>query len=718
MLLVGCIPNSPYPESESRKNIFFGAFSEPPKHMDPATAYSSDEYQFICQIYEPPLQYHFLKRPYTLIPLTAVDIPRPQKKTVTTKDGKKVTRIVYEIRIRPGIYYADHPCFDKRNFHLTEKDVEGISSPFELPHKKTRELVAADYVYQIKRLADPRTQCPILSTMENYIVGLSEYSKQLVEDLEKERKRRQEAAGPFYNQEQDELEHPIVLDLEAHPLPGVEVVDRYTYRIILSRPFPQIKYWLAMPFFSPMPKEAIEFYAQGPLKKKNITIDRFPVGTGPFYMSKFVPEQEIVLKRNPRFHEEYYPSEGAPGDEEAGLLADRGRRLPFLDGAVYKLEKETIPYWNKFLQGYYDTSGIPSDSFEQAVQITPGTGVRLTPFLRRKGIRLLTSRQTTIYYLGFNMLDPVVGNGSKKHPLSDEQKEKNRKLRLAINIAIDYGEYIQIFMNGRGEEAQGPLPPGIFGYEEGKAGINPYVFDWDPNLKAPVRKPIKEAKRLLAEAGYPGGRTPSGEQLTIYFDNMLTGPDAKARLDWFRKQFAKIGIRMESRSTDYNRFREKLLNGNFQMFPWGWGADYPDPQNFLFLLYGPNSKVLHHAENAANYQNDEFDALYVKMATMEDSPQRLKIIRKMLDIVRRDSPWVWGFVPVGYGLYHQWLFNAKVNSFANNRLKYRRIDPELRARLQREWNQPRIWPVVTFLAFLTMITLPVILNKRASRGKQ
>ena len=189
---------------------------------------------------------------------------------------------------------------------------------------------------------------------------------------------------------------------------------------------------------------------------KNLTLDWWPVGTGPYMLSENDPNRRMVLSRNPNFHGEAYPCEGEAGDRAAGLLEDCGKPLPFIDQAVFTREKEAIPYWNKFLQGYYDASGISSDSFDQAVRVNVGGDVALTDEMRDKGIRLLTSVKTSTYYLGFNLLDPVVGGLSPR----------STRLRQAISIAIDQEEYISIFANGRGIAAQGPLPPGIFGYEE------------------------------------------------------------------------------------------------------------------------------------------------------------------------------------------------------------------------------------------------------------
>ncbi|MBT8117359.1 MAG: ABC transporter substrate-binding protein, partial [Gammaproteobacteria bacterium] len=515
--------------------------------------------------------------------------------------------------------------------------------------------------------------------MSDYIVGLGDYAKMLNEVW-------QDAGG---------VQGATYLDLHAYPLSGVQEIDRYTYRIKLHGKYPQLLYWLAMPFFGPVPAEADAFYSRPGMKERNITLDWYPVGTGPYMLTVNNPNRQMVLERNPNFHGESYPSTGEPGDREAGLLNDAGRPLPFIDRIVFSLEKENIPYWNKFLQGYYDSSGISSDSFDQAVSIGAGGEVSLTDAMREQGIRLNTAVSTSIFYTGFNMLDPVVGGYS----------ERARKLRQAISIAIDFEENISIFQNGRGIPAQGPIPPGIFGYVEGDAGINPHVYDTTP--RGPRRKPIETARRLLAEAGYPQGRDiETGKPLVLYFDTASTGPDAKARLDWLTKQFAKLDLQLVIRGTEYNRFQDKMRKGTSQIFQWGWNADYPDPENFLFLLYGPNSKVSLNGENAANYRNDAFDRLFDRMKNMDNGPQRAELINEMIDIARHDAPWVWGIIPKQFSLHHSWYLNSKPNLMANNSLKYRRIDPAQRLARQAEWNRPVLWPVIALLLLVLLVILP------------
>ena len=716
--MAGCIPNNPYPASEQNQDILYSTFSIEPKHLDPGISYSSGEYRFIGQIYEPPLQYHYLKRPYELIPLTAESVPNPRyfdaDGTALSDDAtpEQVARAVYDIRIRPGIMYQPHPCFARDAqgnllYHaLTRGDVKGIREIRAFPQTGTRELIAADYVLEIKRMADPRTTCPILTTLENYILGMEEYATELRNALKAEREQRKAVAGATYNQADDERDNPIKLALDALPFPGVEVIDQYTYRITLKTKYPQIVYWLAMPFFAPIPQEALDFYEQGPLKELNITLDRFPIGTGPYRIDTLAFHKEIVLVRNENFRLERYPSEGEPGDTEAGLLADAGTALPLIPKAVYKLEKEPIPRWNKFLQGYYDSSAILEDTFDQAIRFAESGDPRTSDFLQAKNIVLRTNVRTSTWYIAFNMLDDVIGGYT----------EARQKLRQAISIALDYEEYVEIFANGRGVPSYSPIPPGIFGYEEGEVGINPYVFDWDDTQGA-VRKSLAEARRLLAEAGYAGGQDKDGNPLILYFDNYRTGPDAGSELNWKRKKLDAIGITMKVRTTDYNRFRDKVRKGNFQILNWGWNADYPDPENFLFLLYGPNSKAEFDGENAANYNSPEYNHLFEQMQNMENTPERLKIIREMKAILHRDAPWVFTYHPVSFGLYHEWLKNGKPNNMANNELKYWRLDGRLRDQRRAQWNRPVIWPVVAFVGLLVAGTIPAaIAIWRRERG--
>ena len=189
----------------------------------------------------------------------------------------------------------------------------------------------------------------------------------------------------------------------------MERVDAHTFRVTLNGSYPQFAYWLAMPFFAPVPWEADRFFAQQGMEAKNFTLDWWPIGTGPYMLTENNPNARMVLERNPNFRGEPYPSEGEPGDRAAGLLADAGKTMPFIDRVVFSREKEGIPYWNKFLQGYFDSSAIPADTFDQAVRVSVEGEAGLTPEMESRGINLRTSVDTTILYLGINWLDSTVG---------------------------------------------------------------------------------------------------------------------------------------------------------------------------------------------------------------------------------------------------------------------------------------------------------------------
>lgn len=697
ILLSGCgetVLNNPYPQSQSSEAILYDSFQERPKRLDPATSYSASEYQFIGNIYEPPLQYHYLKRPYKLVPLTAARMPdrnyydQNGKPLPASTEPEAVAWSEYVITIKPGILYQPHPALatddDGRYLYhqLDGKSLQHIYQLSDFEHSGTRELTADDYIYQIKRLANPLLHSPIAGLLGEHISGFAEFRAKILQKRE-----RGEAQG--------------WLDLRQLELAGVRKIDRYRYAIKIKNVYPQLKYWLAMPFFAPMPWEAEKFYAQEGMRERNVTLQWYPIGTGAYMLTENNPNLRIVLEKNPNFHGANYPLEGEPEDEMSGLLADAGKPLPFISKAVFSLEKESIPYWNKFLQGYYDTSGISSDSFDQAIQLSSQGESELTEDMREKNIGLVTAVATSIYYTGFNMLDPVVGGSS----------ERARLLRQAISIAIDQEEYISIFQNGRGLVAQGPIPPGILGHLEGEEGINPYTHEWHNG--EPRRKSIEYAKKLLEKANYKNGVDQlTGKTLVLYFDTLAVGPDSAARLNWMTKQFKKLNIDLVIRGTDYNRFQDKMRNGTAQIYQWGWNADYPDPENFMFLLYGPNGKVKHSGENASNYQNERFDQLFYQMKNMENGPKRMQIIREMVSILQHDAPWIWGFFPKGYSLYHAWYKNVKPNLIGHNTMMYKRIDASLRAQSREEWNQPVLWPLYVLILLLIVTVIPALVSYR------
>ena len=653
-LCLGACTNNPYPDADQYRKTYYSAYGEAPRTLDPAVAYNVSAHAIIGNVYETLLEYHYLLRPYTLIPGIAREIPRPEP----GEDGERV----YRFRLRPGLVYQEDDCF--------ELDGPGVRS---------REVTAADIAFELARLADPAVNSPVTDPFSN-ILGFREFRHRLQELRERE----------------PQLQHRPIREQYARAggIEGVRLRGDYELEIVLARPYPQILYWFAMPFTSPVPWEAVQYY-DGQHGRPRFA--DHPVGSGPYRLARYDKQFRIVLERNPEWygsrHPEWhapgavYPARGEAGDAERGLLDPQvvGRPLPFLERIELWREKESIPRFNKFLQGYYDAQGnIVKESFDKVIQ-----NDRLSPEMAARGIVLEKSVSPGVFYLGFNMTDPVVGAPAG---------ERGRKLRQAMSLAVDSGEWIRLFLNSRGVPAQSPLPPGIFGYEEGYR--NPYR-----------RVDLDRARHLLAEAGYPHGVDPAtGKPLRLTFDTYLLSSQQRLQDEYFVKSWRRIGIDVQVAGTTYNQFQQKVANGAYQIFQWGWQADYPDPENFLFLLTCDMRRSSGGGPNTSNFCDPRYDALFARMRVRENDQERLEVIRQMRRLLEEERPWIELFHREDYALYHGWLRQVKPFGMSYPMLKYRDIDVDLRARRRREWNRPVLWPAWALLGMAVALTLPGIVT--------
>lgn len=682
--------NSPYPVTQAQDNVLYTAFTQrSPKYLDPASSYSSDETPFTYSIYEPLYGYEYLQRPYQLTTRTAVEVVHPYyvddqgNRLPDDAPDTEVAQSIYDIPIKSGVLYQPHPAFAKDEtgeYIYYPIDPDTLKDKYAIPdfmHSGQRELTAHDYVYGFKRLASPRVISPIYAFFADHIVGLKDYGDQLRE------------LAPSM----DDAEW---LDLRDYDFEGVEAVDDQTLRIKVLGKYPQFSYWLAMTFTAPIPWEADRFYHQPNMAAHDLSLNTWPVGTGPYMMTESIRNRRHVLSRNPNFRGDPYPCHGEAGDEAAGLLVDCGQPTPFIDSVVFSLEKESVPLMGKFLQGYYDIPQVERGDYGVAMTVAAEDSPDKAALYKERNLTLRTLAESQLFYFGFNWLDPVVGGGD-----TPEQAEKNRYLRQAISIAFDWEQFVTIFQNDQGQVAHGPLPSGVRGHQALPEGHNPYVYELrDTHIQ---RKSLEEAKVLLAKAGYPDGRdSQTGAPLILYFDS-AGGMGSSAMLDWMRRQLQQLGIQLEVRATDYNRFQEKMQRGVAQMFMWGWVADYPDAENFLFLLYGPHARAKGGGENASNYQSAEFDALFEKMRYLDDGEEKDQLITQMVAIVQKDAPWMFGYVPNSGGVYQQWVKNAKPTQMVRNTLQFLRLDPELRAQSQAQWNQPLWWPLWVLLGLLVFV---------------
>jgi ABC-type transport system substrate-binding protein len=614
-------------------------------------AYTTSATAITGNVYDTLLEYHYLERPYALIPALAESIPAPE--------ARPEGRVAYRFRLRPGIIYQDDPCF-------------ALSSPGQA----TRPIVADDFAFELARIADPAVNSPVVETFSK-IVGSRAFSERL--------QGLRDADPSFGARRADEQYR------QAGGIEGVRVLGPAELEIVLEEAYPQILYWFAMPFTAPVPWEAVAYYDG---RENRPLFADHPVGAGPFRLVRYDKQSRIVVARNPNWygvqHPEWrapaatFPATGEPGDAGRGLLdpAVVGRALPLIERVEFCREKETIPTFTKFLQGYYDMSGIARESFDSIVRKD-----QLSPDMAALGMRLEKTVSPAIYYLGFNMDDPVVGAPAG---------ERGRKLRQAMSLAVDTKEFTRLFSNGRGIPAQSPIPPGIFGYDA--AYRNPYrTVD------------LERAAALLREAGYPQGiDSETGKPLRLTFDTGDTSARALLTYQFHVNAWKQLGLDVEVEPTSYNQFQDKVRRGTYQIFQWGWVADYPDPENFLFLLHGPMGRTQSGGPNTANFSDPRYDALFVAMKARQNDPQRVAIIGEMLAILERERPWIELFHPEDYVLIHGWMRNVKPPGLSIGIAKYVDIEPTERARMRTAWNRPILWPGFALAVAAVLVAVPGI----------
>jgi ABC-type transport system substrate-binding protein len=651
-LLAAC-GNDPYPASDSKAKVLYGSFVDAPKSLDPAVAYSQREHAITGAVYDTLLEYHFLKRPLELIPGLAVALPE-----VTDLGGG---RSRWRFELRPDLLFHDDPCFE-----------------LSAPGLRTRQITSADFAFALARIADPKVGSPVVEPFSN-LEDFQAFGERLTARRESDAAF---AARPVHEQYR-----------EVGPIAGIETPSPAILEITLARPYPQIRYWFAMEFSAPIPWEAIAWYDG---EEGRPRFDDHPVGSGPFQLTRYDKRAIFVLEKSANWygvrHPEWrapggvYPSEGEARDRAAGRLEDAGRPLPMIDRIEMRREKEDLPRFNKFMQGYYDNSGIVAENFDTVIQ-----NGRLTPEMEALGVALDKEISPTVFFLGFNMDDPVVGKGK-----GAATQARNRRLRQAMSLAIDAEEFLRIFSNGRGLPAQSPIPPNIYGH--------------DPDYRNPYRQPdLERARAILVEAGYAGGIDPAtGEALRLTFDSYNTTTAGLIQHQYYTNAWKKLGLDVRIEAVTYNQFQDKLRNGAHQIFEFGWGADYPDPENFLFLFWSAMRNSTGGGPNYANFADDRFDALFLEMKVMENGPARLSKIREMIAILEDERPWIELMVREDYLLRHGWLANVKPSGLSIPTYQYLDIDVEQRAERRHAWNQPIVWPLYGLLATAILVVVPGI----------
>ncbi len=509
----------------------------------------SDVYSNIVNqgMFEAPLTYDYLARPLKLKPQTAVALPE------VSADGT-----TYTLRIKPGIFFADDPAFNGRK----------------------RELVAADYVYSIKRLLDPKVRASQTGEIEPYILGAEEAAI------------RARKANHF--------------DYDA-PIEGLKTLDRYTFQVRLKQPLYVFIYNFADCRIScAVAREVVEHYGDD--------FGSHPVGTGPWRLAFWKRTSKMVFERNPAFREEVFDAHPNPDDARGQQIVAQlqGRRLPMVDRVEVSIIEETQPRWLSFLNEEMDFMFLVPEEFGN--QAFPNN--KLAPNLAKRGVHMEQLPALDLTYNFFNMEDPVVGGYSPEKVA----------LRRAISLSYKTQDEIAIIRKGQAIAAETPYSPGVAGY--------------DPDFHTTANEyDIPKAKALLDIYGYTdrdgdGYREmPDGSPLVIHFSSTPTARDQQFDELW-KRSLDDIGVRMEVVKGKWPDILKAARMGKVQFWQLGGSAASPDADTWLSSLYSANTEG-----NLARFHLPAYDRLYEKARTMPDSPERTKVYQAMTKLVVAYAPW-------------------------------------------------------------------------------
>lgn len=442
---------------------------------------------------------------------------------------------------------------------------------------KERELTAEDYLYTFKRFVDPKNRSPWAFLLEGKIEGLDE----LVDAAKR--------AGRF--------------DYDAK-VPGMRAVDRYTLEFRLKTTDYNFPYICAHVPFGAVAREVIEAYG-------NDTAAH-PVGTGPYRLKQWTRGAKIVLEANPGYRGFTWDFAVAdPAWDDRLVKSMRGKKMPQIGRIEVSIIEESQSAWLAFNQKEVDLMGLPATFRPQVF----GTDNKLKPEWIEQGVSLYKAIDPEITYTFFNFRDPLVGGFAKEKVA----------LRRAIIMGYNLDEEIRVIRRNQAVPAQMPIPAGVVGHDPTYRSINPY----NPAL----------ANGLLDRFGYKKGadgyRTqPDGKPLTLKLASGTTATEREFNELW-KKSMDAIGLRIEFQ---IGKFADHLKASKAcQLMMWGaaWTADYPDGDNFMQLLYGPNTGQ----SNNGCYESKAFDALYVKSTQMPNSPERNLLFLEMTRQMEVDGAW-------------------------------------------------------------------------------
>ena len=477
---------------------------------------------------------------------------------------------------------------------------------------KRRELTADDFVYSFKRFVDPKLRSPWAFMLEGKIEGLDE----LVEAAKRH--------GRF--------------DYDAR-VAGLQALDRYTLRLKLKQTDYVFLYTMAQGSFGAVAREVVEVYGDD--------IAAHPVGTGPYFLKEWRRANRIVLEANPEyrgFNWRYTASE--PADEPL-VTAMSGKKMPQVGRVEISIIEEEQSRWLAFNQKELDYLALPATFRPQVFDADN----KLKREWVDKGVTLFRAINPDIVYTVLNLRDPVIGGFSKE----------KIALRRAIIMGYKLDDEIRVIRKHQAVRALMPIPVGVVGHDSQWKPLNSY----EPTL----------ANKLLDHYGYKkaadGYRTlPDGKPLTLRFATETASLDRQFNELW-RKSMDAIGLRSEFQAAKWADNNKAAKACRLMLWQAAWIADYPDGENFMQLLYGPNTSQ----SNNGCYQSADYDAFYRKMVKLPDSPERNRLFQELTRQMEVDGAWSLQVSRERNQLIWPWAKGYKKHPILSTEFLYMDVEP-------------------------------------------
>ena len=479
---------------------------------------------------------------------------------------------------------------------------------------KPRELVAEDYVYSFKRFADPKNRAPYEFMIENRIEGLDE-------QIEAAKK-----TGKF--------------DYDA-TIPGMIALDKYTLRFKLTHADYLFPYTLAHVPFGAVAREVVEAYGDD--------LQAHPVGTGPYMLAEWRRAAKIVLVANPHYRDVTWDFQASDDPWDQAVIASmKGKKVPQIGRVEISVIEESQSRWLAFNRKELDLLALPATFVHEALDASN----RLTPAWSAQHVELYRAIDPSVTYAFFDFRDPEVGGFSKE----------KIALRRAIIMGYDVAQDIQVVQKNQAVQAQMPIPYGVVGFDPNYRSINQY----DPEL----------ANKLLDHFGYRKGpdgyrMRPDGKPLVI---RQATGTSAIDReySELWKRSMDAIGIRMEFQPGKFADELKAARACHIVMWQAAWTADYPDGDNFMQLLYGPNTGE----SNNGCYESKAYDAMYEKSRNLPpDSVERQHLFIDMTRQMEVDGAWSLQTSPIRNELIRPWVKGYKKHPILNADWVYMDVEP-------------------------------------------